>query len=434
MNTLASVTDDYNRRAKWLIGYRVVFAVFLLASTIFYQVVQKTSFQDKSLFILYGVVFSLIVLSVAYRIQLNRIQNRFVFVLAQLIVDTLLVTFIVFVTGGYNVSVFTFMYLIVIVHAGMILFRKGGMIIAALSSAEYVIMTTLEHFRGGAERLQEVGGGSIAEGDWLYAAGKVLVITAACFAVAYLSGLLAEQAERTRHELSLMEKRIKRFEKMATVGEMAAGLAHEIKNPLASISSSIQLLRDDQRYDPDQNRLMGIVLREADRLSSLVNDFLLFAKPPAVAAALINLDDVLSETIELFAKDSALNGRIRIRKDLASGVVARIDPVHLRQIVWNLLLNASEAIKGQGCIDVSTYSLKNNDAVIKISDDGCGMPADRIESIFDPFFTTKADGTGLGLSIVYSIVEAYGGWLDVESKVDESTTITLTLRRTKTSG
>jgi len=103
--------------------------------------------------------------------------------------------------------------------------------------------------------------------------------------------------------------------------------------------------------------------------------------------------------------------------------------VHLRQVLWNLLLNAAEAIEGEGLIEIKTYPLKHNYVGVDITDNGCGMSRDVVKSIFDPFFTTKSDGTGLGLSIVHSILESYNFWLDVESKMGKGTTFTLKLKR-----
>jgi two-component system sensor histidine kinase PilS (NtrC family) len=261
---------------------------------------------------------------------------------------------------------------------------------------------------------------------------KILITMTACFAVAFLSSFLSEQVRSTRKELRVMESHVKRVEKMAAIGEMAAGLAHEIKNPLASLTGSIQLLKEDFRYDPDHDKLMQIILREADRLSSLANNFLMYARPPAGKVETIELEKVIIETTELFEKDASNDGRITTTKNIQSGIWISMDPVHLRQILWNLLLNASEAIAGEGMIDIEMYSLKNKRACIKISDDGCGMSQDELKSIFDPFYTTKPTGTGLGLSIVHRILEAYDSWLNVESETDKGTTFILQFKQMET--
>jgi two-component system sensor histidine kinase PilS (NtrC family) len=251
----------------------------------------------------------------------------------------------------------------------------------------------------------------------------------ACVAVAFLSSFLSEQVRRTRRELRTMEDHVKRVDKMAAIGEMAAGLAHEIKNPLASLSGSIQLLREDIGYDADHDRLMQIVLREADRLSSLVTNFLLYARPPAGKAEALEAEKIIIDTIELFEKDGNNDGRIVTTKNIQPGIWISMDPVHLQQLLWNLLINAAEAIGGEGKIHIELFATKNKQVHIKITDNGCGMSPDDINLIFDPFFTTKASGTGLGLSIVHRILEAYDALLDVESEINQGTTFTLQFRQ-----
>jgi two-component system sensor histidine kinase HydH len=110
-----------------------------------------------------------------------------------------------------------------------------------------------------------------------------------------------------------------------------------------------------------------------------------------------------------------------------------MDPTHLRQILWNLLLNAAEAIADNGLIEIKTFKAKNNDICIQVTDNGCGIPADVVQSIFDPFYTTKSEGTGLGLSIVHRIIEAYDGRLDVNTKEGEGTSFSLMIKQSTSS-
>jgi two-component system sensor histidine kinase PilS (NtrC family) len=251
----------------------------------------------------------------------------------------------------------------------------------------------------------------------------------ACFAVAFLSGLLSEQLRRTKKELSVMKERVERVEKMAYLGEMATGITHEIKNPLASLAGSIQILRKDIPYNPEHDKLMQIVLRETDRLNALVSNFLLFAKPPVGKLERVDLESSLAETIKLFEKNQDTSRRVSIVSDFYPNIWVEIDPVHLRQVMWNIILNAAEAIEGEGLIKVKTYPLKHNYACVEVNDTGCGMTKTIIQSIFNPFFTTKSSGTGLGLSIVHRILESYNSWLDVESEVGKGTRFTWKLNR-----
>jgi two-component system sensor histidine kinase HydH len=179
------------------------------------------------------------------------------------------------------------------------------------------------------------------------------------------------------------------------------------------------------RYDSDQARLMQIILREADRLSSLASSFLFYARPPAGKVEPIDLNRALLEIVELFEIDGSNNGRVKTIKKISSDVWITMDPGHLHQILWNLLLNAAEAIDGDGNIEIEMFPIKNKYACVKISDNGCGISAETLKTIFDPFFTTKPNGTGLGLSIVHRILEANDAWLNVESQLNKGTTVTL---------
>ncbi len=419
--------SDYKIKLKWLLFYRILFSSILLGSTIILQLGENTSPFAPSLLVLYAIIVFIFILSFIYALLLKRIKGKVTFAFLQISIDTIIVSLIIFVTGCF-LSVFSFLYLVVLIYSSMLLSRRTTMVIAALCSIQFGIMVDLEYY-GILTPFGMEANHLAATFAWNEVLFKIMITMMACFAVAYLSSLLSEQTRKTKKELQAMEDHVKRVEKMAAIGEMAAGLAHEIKNPLASLTGSIQLLKEDIRYDPDHDRLMHIILREADRLSSLVTNFLLYARPPAGKVEPIELDKVLIETAELFEKDGSTDGRISTTKQITSGVWIEMDPVHLRQILWNLLLNAAEAIEDVGNIAIEMFPLKNKDACIKISDDGCGMSPETLNSIFDPFFTTKSSGTGLGLSIVHRILEAYDSRLDVESDPHKGTTITLKLKQ-----
>lgn len=421
--------DELFRKLKWLMLFRLLFTTLLIGSTIILHISTSPSAISQPLLILYGIIAGIFMLSFIYALILNRVKRRVLFAYIQIGIDTFVVSLIIFVTGSFA-SIFSFLYLIVVIYGSMLLFRKGSMIMAALCSIQYGIMVILEYY-GIITPFDTEGGLALLSYDWSYILYKIMFTTVACFAVALLSSFLSEQARNTTKELLAMEDHIKRVEKMAAIGEFAAGLAHEIKNPLAALTGSIQLIREDNHFNSDHNKLMQIVLREADRLSALVNNFLLFAKPPVGKVEAIELDKTITETIELFEKDNTCRGRISITKKLAPGIWIEMDPVHLRQILWNLLLNAAEAIEGSGLIDIKLYPLKGKRAGIQITDNGCGMPGEVIRSIFSPFFTTKSNGTGLGLSIVHSILDSYKSRLDIESDINCGTTVTMKLKQIK---
>ena len=418
---------DYKTKVKWLMFFRIIFSALLLASTIVLQQSNTDTSLGRSFGILYGLIVAIFFISLIYSLLLKRIKNEIAFAFIQTSVDTFFVMLIIFMTGGF-LSVFTFLYLVVIIYSSMLLPMRGTMIIAALCSLQFGVLVELEYF-GILSPLGTSGRALASVYDWYQIFFKLMITTVACFAVAFLSSLLSEQTRKSREELRAMESHVKRVEKMAAIGEMAAGLAHEIKNPLASLTGSIQLLKEDMRYDPDHARLMQIILREADRLSSLASNFLYYARPPAGKIEPIELDRALLETAELFEKDGSNNGRISTIKKISPNVWITMDPGHLHQILWNLLLNAAEAIDNEGQIVIEMFPLKHRNACVKVSDNGCGMSQETLKSIFDPFFTTKSNGTGLGLSIVHRILEANDAWLNVESELNKGTTVTLNFKQ-----
>lgn len=419
--------SDFIRTLKWIMFFRVLFTTLLLGSTIVFQLRRSPSFLAEPLLFIYGLTIGIYVLSFVYTIFLRRVKRELLFAYVQVVIDTIVVTLIIYVTGGFS-SIFSFLYLVVIIYSSMILFRRGSMIMAALCSIQYGILVDLEYFGLLTPFVVEDSMSGLTY-TWNYAIFKILITMVACFAVSFLSSLLSEQERRTRKDLLAMEEHVKRVEKMAAIGEMAAGLTHEIKNPLASLTGSIQMLRDDIPRSSDHDKLMQIILREADRLSSLANNFLLFARPPVGKTESIELKEALSETLELFERDSTGRDRILITKIFIPNIWIEMDASHLRQILWNLLLNAAESINGSGRIDIKMIPPMNSFVGIQVTDTGCGIPKERVDSIYDPFFTTKSTGTGLGLSIVHRILESYNGWIEVVSEIDQGTTFTLKLKQ-----
>ena len=431
MNTPVRTDNDLLKKIKWLMFFRVFFTMFLLGSTIIVQYGQQLSSPNPQLVLLYGINAVVFILSIGYAIILR--YDIYIPALAylQIILDTVIVSLIVFATGCYA-SIFSFIYLLVVVYSSLLLSRKGSMLIAALSSIQYGLMVELE-FYGFLKPFVAVRSPLLTD-DLTVVTYKIVITMIACFAVAWLSSFLAEQARSSRIALQAMEEHVRRVDRMAYMGEMAAGLAHEIRNPLASLTGSIQLLKEELQLPAGQEKLMRIVLREADRLSALVSDFLLFAKPPSGNITDIWVEEVLLETLVLFENDPICRRRVSISTDLLPHVRIAMDPIHFRQILWNLLLNAAEAVRDQGNIHIRMQNVQNGHVEVRISDTGHGISPEHLPLIYNPFFTTKTSGTGLGLSIVHRLLEAYGGSLDVESRIGQGTVAILKLKKVNEAG
>ena len=240
-----------------------------------------------------------------------------------------------------------------------------------------------------------------------------------------------------------MEEQMKRVDKMAAVGLLAAGMAHEIRNPLASLSGSIQMLKTELTLDDDQRHLMEITLRESERLNALITDFLLFAQPPQTHKTLYPLGRILDETLDLFLHSPSFHDGIRLlRPSDHEEIRASIDPDQMKQAFWNLLINAAQSMSNGGEIHVQlgkgnawgvttlplSSQLRGKEWVkISIVDSGKGIAPEEKEKIFEPFFTTKDNGTGLGLSIVHKIIENHNGLIKVESELGGGSTFTIFL-------
>jgi len=240
-----------------------------------------------------------------------------------------------------------------------------------------------------------------------------------------------------------MEEQMKRVDKMAAVGVLASGMAHEIRNPLASLSGSIQMLKSELTLDDSQQHLMEITLRESERLNALITDFLLFAHPPQTHKILFPIGKIIEETIDLFIHSPSFHDGIRLfRPNGSEEMQASIDPDQMRQVFWNLFINAAQAMSDGGEIRVQLRKgntlggtslplppqLRKKEWVkISITDSGNGIPPEEKEKIFEPFFTTKENGTGLGLSIVHKIIENHNGLIKVESELGRGSTFIIFL-------
>ncbi len=257
--------------------------------------------------------------------------------------------------------------------------------------------------------------------------------------------------DRTR--MLLMEEQLEREERLAAVGRLSAAIAHEIRNPLASITGSVQVLRSELNLSHDDDELMGLIEREADRLGHLVTDFLQLTRGAEPELEPGRIGAMLKETVTL-VNTKGLSDGITLEADLDYDPTVRIDEARMRQVFWNLVNNACQAMKGGGVLHLSTQRVTADDLGqptedsfvgtwnraggddhtgapqllpgegalrILVEDTGAGIPDEELGKIFDPFFTTRTGGTGLGLAIVARIVQAHGGVITVQSQPGEGT-------------
>ncbi len=559
------VDTDLNKNQSELAGrlqklmlLRLLFISVLLGASVFIQVKQtKTYFgniQTTHYFLIATVYFLTFVYIILYTTFKNLVKQAYL----QLLADSFFITAIIFSTGGIG-SIFSFLYILNIINASIILYRRGGMIIAGSCSILYGLLLNL-HYYDVIEPL-----GSSREYFFEYQASNIFYIItvniAAFYIVAFLSSFPSEQARKSREalrekeddisklealnewiissitsgliaidqqkkiilfnpaaekifgltvtdvigkripdilalideyitnnseervsartkphtfsdityrnangetlalrvsmspliipdivqkgdillfqdvtEMKEIEKAMKRVEGLALVGELAAGIAHEIRNPMASISGSIQMLKEGLDADEVNIRLMDIILREIDRLNHLINDFLKFARPKPFELRKFKLNQLITESLELLKHGGKWKKNIDLNLDLDDMDMIISDPEQVRQVIWNILLNAIEALPERGFLHISTRPVITDDSEsgmieLKIRDSGRGFSERSLKQMFSPFFTTKEEGSGLGLAIVKQIVEGLKGSINLHNHPDGGAEVIVLLKR-----
>jgi two-component system, NtrC family, sensor kinase len=267
-----------------------------------------------------------------------------------------------------------------------------------------------------------LGGGSGVGGG--VASGVTVADSRLLEALASQAALAFENAALLREQKARL-KRMLLAERLATAGELAAGAAHEIRNPLTGIRSAIQYVRADYAVGSDRAELMDEVLAEVDRIDQIVEGLLSFARREEPVFGTVDLAELIRHSMAFMAV-RAREQHIELRLDLPAELPIRGDAGMLKQVVLNILLNALQAMPAGGRLNVDAAARGRN-VEVRIADSGAGIAPEHLERIFDPFFTTRKDGTGLGLSICYGIVERHGGQLEVDSSPGRGTTMIIRL-------
>jgi two-component system sensor histidine kinase PilS (NtrC family) len=539
---------DLRSRLSTLIAVRVVVGTVLLGSALLVEINRPGAFPRDPFFLLIGLTYAL---SVLYMASL-RFVDRYPWIAdAQLGADAILVSAFIHVTGGIT-SYFSSLYLLPIMAASTVRFRRGALQVAALSVVLYLALVSSQYLEPTAffpASWQALGPSELPTAR--FAQYTVAINLFGFFAVALLSGSLAEnlrtagaslerastqiadlrafnqyvidsmlsglvtadmdgriltfnraaasitglstgqavghdvgevlqlpapvrgrllargETRRADHQyrwpdgrlmeigltvttLSLPDGRsgylltfqdvtdVRRLERgarmqqrLAAVGEMAAGIAHEIRNPLASMSGSIQVLRQELALTEDQAQLMDIVLRESERLNETIRSFLAYARPQRFTLTRLDIRRVVQDTATLLRNSAEVRDDHVIDVDLPDDPVwYEADENQIRQIVWNLATNGLRAMLSGGRLVLSAHTerdARQDEVAITIEDQGCGIPATELDSLFQPFRSSFEKGTGLGLAIVHRIVTDYNGSIHVASTVGTGTTVRVRL-------
>ena len=239
-----------------------------------------------------------------------------------------------------------------------------------------------------------------------------------------------------------MEEEMRRREWLATLGEMSAGMAHEIRNPLGALAGAMQMLRKDLALEDTNRHLMDIAVREATRLDAIIDEFLQYARPPALNLEECDMNVVLQETLALIEHEANTNPGISMKSSFYEGpLTVQVDSDQIKQVFWNLATNAFQAMPEGGRLTIRTSLRKVGSKTqggeiveIAFTDTGQGIKKELFDKIFLPFFTTKKEGSGLGLAAIDRIVDLHGGWIRVESEEGKGAMFAVCLPRNAEAG
>jgi two-component system sensor histidine kinase PilS (NtrC family) len=540
---------ELERQLRWLMILRLVTVTTLLISAFAIELGLKPGQTVRPLFLLAAGTYGMVLV---YAIADRWLKGTPLFIYLQLIGDALVVTAFVRITGGID-SPMSFLYLLPIAVASMLLFRRGGLVIAGWCFALYVMLVL-----HGAGRLSlgPLFGPVVAAESWRVS--YFLIVHAVAFvAVALLSSYLSERvrtqttelveregavarlqalneniiesihsglittdldgivnfmnrggaeitgrtqddvegsaiealfglergfladakaqlAARRRFrferyytapgggriflgiavsnlknrdgeplgyiltfqdltEVFAVEQQMRLKERMAAMGQMAAGMAHELRNPLAAISGSVQYLKGDMKPSGETLELMDIILRESQRLDQAIKDFLTFARPGKFSPQRSDLVRLLEDHLKLLRKSREFTGAHRVDTSYETEEVwCDVDPNRIKQVFWNLSTNALKAMPRGGALTIVVRAEEaRNEVEVSFADDGVGMDERARDGYFQPFRSAFDEGTGLGAAIVYRLVEEHGGRIEVDTAPGSGTTIRVVVPRTR---
>jgi len=543
------LVTELRRKLAWFIGIRAVIVTALLGGAIVSRITSAGSFPIDPFFFLIAFTYAA---TIAYAVTLRFVDRQQWLINVQLAVDALIVSAFIMMTGGIA-SVFSTLYVLPIVAASVVQFRRGGLFVATLSALVYSGLILAQYFAASGyidqpwlatqvEALPSASAaqyrvalnlfgffavallsGSLAEGMRIAGARLELAstriadlqamnqhvidsmpsglatadtaqriltfnhaaeaITGLPFAsaagrpiaeVLHLPRWLVESLDRgldpagarrielrypttdgrgeidiglsVTHletprgragflitfqdvtEVKKLERDARLQQRLAAVGEMAAGIAHEIRNPLASMSGSIQILRQELPLSAEQEQLMDIVLRESERLNTTIRSFLAYARPQRFAIARFDVGRTLNDAALLLRNSAEVQEGHAIEVEVpAEPLWFEADEGQIKQIVWNLATNGLRAMPDGGRLRLTGAVEPSGGIGITVKDEGIGMPVETLDGIFQPFHGSFAKGTGLGLAIVHRIVTDYGGEIQVSSRKEEGTTMSVRL-------
>jgi len=413
-------------RLAWITGLRLAFLVLLLGATATLYLRGELERYPFSLRIAFATIGAGFALGGFYAVALRSGKHLEMLAWAQMVLDQLTWTAIVYITGGPSSGATSFYALTCLVGAILVGVR-GAMFSAGLGIGIYALLCAAFHFEWIVPPPDQATV-SYATEQLVF---PVLLNALGVTVVALLAGYLAERLRLTGGALQLATHRAQEAERLAVLGRIAAGLAHEIRNPLGSIMGSIEMLRESPELSEEDRQLCGIIKREARRLNDLVGDMVDLSKPRPPSAEATDVASLAHEVVAL-STNANRGSDVRVVYEGPPGpVLARCDGSQIRQVLWNLVRNAIQATSAGSAVMVR-IEVNERHVTLAVDDQGPGIPEDASERIFDDYFTTRTHGAGIGLAVVRRIVEDHapmGARLAVRRAAGGGASFQLTLSR-----
>ena len=341
----------------------------------------------------------------------------------QVVFDLLLITAFVYISGGIASSMY-FLYLFPIIAAGLVVSGRAGFLAASLSAILFGLLVDGVYF-GFISAFQPEHVVKTSLGSMLV---TIFIAWGVFFVIAAMMSYLAGSLRRTREALRAAEKEIILRERLSEAGRVSASLAHEIRNPLAAISGSVQVLKKELALSAEQRDLMDIVLKESERVSHSLEQFLDFALPSKKVFSVISLTDILDEMLKILQGGGVLNGKVEVTGNFRSSDLHYFGNAgQFKQVFWNLIKNAVKAMPEGGRLRLDFLGPQRKEIGIVVADSGRGMTEEDKKHLFEPFYSGFENGRGLGMSIVRRIVDDYDGRIDVRSELHKGTEVLITL-------
>ncbi len=339
----------------------------------------------------------------------------------QIVMDLTVLTLALHVSGGIE-NPFAIFYVFHVIIASILLPPRVSYLVAALATLFFLGLATLEHLKA----IPHAALGLVRWDNPRYLAAAAASLAFTLFSASYLASTIMEGLRRKDEEMRRFNEGLLQTEKLAAIGQLAAGIAHELNTPLASIAGYAEELGEITRGSGEKVvQYTGVIRSQTERCKAITQSLLNFARKSEIRVQAVDVNAVLREAIDYlrFKKRTQL----QIETDLGSVPTVRADPGQLLQVFLSVLVNAADAIVGGGTITVRSRA--ENGVTVTIADTGAGIPVENLKKVFEPFFTTKqpGEGTGLGLSLSYGIVKHLGGTIDLKSKVGEGTQVTIAL-------